>query len=101
MRSGLVSALAMAMLMGAGFSVSPSPQATRGTTASEPNAERAKPANQNPAVQRSTQYAAFRAAVGGGWRRRTYPGLGWPVAHDRRMARKKRNQRRNRSAHRG
>ena len=48
--------------------------------------------------------SAIERAVFGGYYsragRRTYPGRGWPVAHDRRMARKRRNQSRNRAAHR-
>lgn len=32
---------------------------------------------------------------------RRWPGLGWPVAHDRRQARKRRNAARNRRAQRG
>lgn len=38
---------------------------------------------------------------GGGFRRGfNYPAPGWPVAHDRRQARKRRNQLRNKRAHR-
>lgn len=44
---------------------------------------------------------AFLSGHGRSANRRTFPGLGWTVAHDRRQAKKRRNRIRNRRAQRG
>ena len=89
-----------------------------GTPTTEATATQAQQAQQTNGHGKASQGASqqgpkaprgggslFDALMGGGGtmrlRRRRFPGLGWPVAVDRRMAKKRRNKARNKAQHRG
>ncbi|MEL4181220.1 hypothetical protein [Roseateles sp. PN1] len=91
----VMAALAMAGSgIGGAFGVANELQATSKTATAEKGAA--------AAVKKAQQNKLERAFLGryGIKSRPSYPGYGWSVAHDRRMARKARNKARNRAAHR-
>ncbi len=94
-----IMAAAAGMLAGAGMSVgtqAPAGQVLQvdGTTYTSANKQTPAP---RTLTQRIAEAAFLRSTGGGKPSRRTFPGYGWPVAHDRRMARKARDKAKHRA----
>lgn len=101
-RSAALAALAMAAMAGP-FVTSTSTTQASGATAAE-SGKGAQPSGKAMGLKDAAKRQLERAFLGGfgvSSSRRRFPGQGWSVAQDRRMAKKQRNRARNRRAQRG
>ncbi|MFG6462294.1 hypothetical protein ACG04Q_12000 [Roseateles sp. DXS20W] len=97
-RSTLLAFAAMAAAaLGSGVTVA----TQEGTTARAEAVQAAAPKHANKAPTSPEQRAAWLRVRGHAAASRRFPGRGWTVAHDRRMARKRRNVIKARRANRG
>jgi hypothetical protein len=96
-----IALLAASALMGAGMSVAIAPQGGDWPSARALSAASTTPKHGNKAPASPEQRAAWLRVRSNRAASRRFGGLGWPVATDRRMARKRRNVIKARRAKRG